>query len=428
MISRFEGDPFSSSAMRVLPACVPASALLCGCVVNVGVEGKETACPAQAATGGGTASAATIDPAGWRQAEKGILEDHVQLTFPDRFVKAGEAYFSPDETRIIFQAIEVPPQGAAADEFYAMFIADVATSSRGRLTGIDNIRRISPPGSFNTCGWFHPTEPDVVIFASTMSAPSTVSPGYQRGGRSYRWQFPREMNIYRCDLSTVGEIGGSLQPLVVNEDAYLAECSLTSDGRHLLYTSLESNEGDLFIRDLLEGTTARVVGAHGYDGGPFFSPDDRRICYRSDRRGDDLLQIFVGDLAFNDAGSAVGLKHEYQLTDNRHVNFAPYWHPSGRYLAYCTSEMGHDNYEVFLVDADPGDLPGSAGTIKYGTAKRRITHAAGFDGFPTFNRDGARMLWTSQRDGSGTSQVWVAEFMMRFEPEREADEPRPASD
>ncbi len=58
----------------------------------------------------------TEEPA-WRQAEAGILANQVQLTFPDRFLKAGEAYFSPDDARIIFQAIEVPAEGRPADEF-----------------------------------------------------------------------------------------------------------------------------------------------------------------------------------------------------------------------------------------------------------------------------------------------------------------------
>ncbi len=348
-------------------------------------------------------------PVDWREAERATLADPVQLTRPDRFLKAGEAYFSPDEGRIIFQAIEVPPQGQDPDDFYGMYVAELVHRG-GRITRLDNVVRISPPGSFNTCGWFIATHPDLVIFASTITVPTSESPGYQRKGRSYRWQFPVEMNIYRCDLTLAGP--DSLVPLLVNPKAYLAECSVTTDGRHLLYTSMESGAGDLFIRDLQTGTTAAVVTSEGYDGGPFFSPDGTRICYRSDRRGDDLLQIFVGDLAFNESGAVVGLKREYQLTNNGHVNFAPYWHPGGRYLVYITSEQGHHNYEIYLLDADPGNLPGSTGTVRYGTAKRRVTYAPDFDGFPAFNSDGSKLLFTSKRDGSGSSQVWVADFVM----------------
>ena len=39
----------------------------------------------------------------------------------------------------------------------------------------------------------------------------------------------------------------------------------------------------------------RITQAKGYDGGPFFSPDGKRIIYRSDRKGNDLLQVYVNN-------------------------------------------------------------------------------------------------------------------------------------
>ncbi len=102
------------------------------------------------------------EPINWQEAEAGILANQVQLTFADRFVKAGESYFSPDDSKVIFQAVELPPAGQAADPFYAMIVADVARDDAGRITGIENYKRLSPPGSANTCGWFHPTDLNVV--------------------------------------------------------------------------------------------------------------------------------------------------------------------------------------------------------------------------------------------------------------------------
>lgn len=349
----------------------------------------------------------------WREAERGTLTNHVQLTFADRFVKAGESYFSPDDSKIIFQAVEVPAEGQAADDFYAMFVADVVREkATGRITGIENIVRISPPGSANTCGWFHPTDPNVVIFASTLGPPSeSTPPGYQRATGRYKWMFPPEMRIVRCELDKADGSAESLEVLVGDGTAYCAEGSLSPDGRHLLYCSLESNEGDLLVLDLHTGATHRIVQARGYDGGPFFSPDGKRICYRSDRNNNNLLQLFVGELAFNDAGEIVGLKREYQLTNNQHVNWCPFWTRDGRALVYATSEAGHYNYEVFIVDADPGDLSSSTGTIRYGTGKRRITHASGADVLPAFSSDGTVMIWTSQRGEDGQSQLWAAQII-----------------
>jgi len=153
----------------------------------------------------------------------------------------------------------------------------------------------------------------------------------------------------------------------------------------------------------------------GYDGGPFFSPEGRRICYRSDRSGNSLLQLFVADLKFDESGSIIGIEREHQLTDNAHVNFGPYWHCGGRHLIYATTEVGFRNFEVFVIDADPGDLPGSTGSLKYGTRKRRVTVADRADVLPTLSHDGKRMIWTCQRGEDGRSQLWVADFVVQLD-------------
>lgn len=350
----------------------------------------------------------------WRAAEQGILADHVQLTFAEKFVKAGEAYFSPDDSRIIFQAIEKPAPGEAADEFYAMFVAEVKhEAATSNITGLTNIKRISPKGSANTCGWFHPTEPNIVIFSSTLTPPSeSTPPGYQRASGRYKWMFPPEMRIVRCDLTKADGTAATLETIVGDGKAYHAEGSLSADGRHLLYCSLESNDGDLFVYDMKTRAKNRIVPAKGYDGGPFFSPDGKRICYRSDRRGDNHLQIFVADLAFNEQGEVVGIQREYQLTDNEHVNWCPFWTPDGRHLVYSTSELGHTNYEVFIIDADPGNMAGSTGTTKYGTRHRSITGADRADVLPAFSAAGKWMMWTSQRGKDGESQLWAARWIL----------------
>jgi len=96
------------------------------------------------------------------------------------------------------------------------------------------------------------------------------------------------------------------------------------------------------------------------------------------------------------------------------VNWCPFWHPSGRHLVYATSEVdpNHRNYEVFIIDADAGEPATVGSPARYGTKKRRVTDAARFDGLPVFNSTGSRMLWTSQRGSDGSSQLWVADFVL----------------
>jgi TolB protein len=360
-------------------------------------------------SGADPATAAAAPP--WVEAERSILRNHRQLTFPAQFTKAGEAYFSPDMKRLIFQAIEVPEEGEA-EEFYAMFVAEIVYDGDGRIGGLSGIRRISPDGSANTCGWFHPHDPDRVLIASTLRSPiDSAPPGYQRGTGRYRWMFPPSMRIWQGDLRRLDGTGAALEPLAGDGTAYVAEGSWSPDGRSLLYCSLEVNQGDLFILDMPTGEVLHLVSAPGYDGGPFFSPDGRRICYRSDRNGNNLLQLFVAELDIDDSGRIHGVSGEFQLTDEDAVNWAPYWHPAGRHIAYASSAISHRNYEIFIVDA-AAELDATPPQRRYGTARRRLTFAEGADVLPVFSPDGRFLLWTSQRGEGRSSQLWIADFVM----------------
>jgi Tol biopolymer transport system component len=150
------------------------------------------------------------------------------------------------------------------------------------------------------------------------------------------------------------------------------------------------------------GTPIRITTAPGYDGGPFFSPDGKRLVYRSDRKGNDLLQIFVADLAFDDKGNITGVKEEHQVTNDANVNWGPYWHPDGHHIIFATSRHGHTNYELYLIRDD-------------GSHATRVTNSPGADILPVFSPDGKYLMWTSKRSKDQTSQVFVARFTMKEE-------------
>ncbi len=362
------------------------------------------------------ASSALAQPGpAWSELESPLLRDAVQLTFDEDFVKAGEAYFSPDGTMVVFQAVPVPPKGQEPSPHYGMYVARVTFAANGDVVGLERAELLRPPGSASTCGWFHPTETGKVIFGCTLTAPGTAdAPGYQRAGSRYAWSFPVEMEV--CEAWVPGE--GEMMPAVLprpvfSRPGYDAECSFSSDGRYVLYANVDPAKGDkpdadIWVYDTKTQKHVPLVTAEGYDGGPFFSPDGKKICYRSDRRGDDLLQLFVAELDFAADGSIEGVKREVQITDNQHVNWAPYWDPSGAYLLYTTSEVGHFNYELFAIDVRDLDAAPKDRAI------RRVTFAAGFDGLGVFSPDGKRMMWTSQRtvegSGKGSSQLWVAKY------------------
>ncbi len=63
-----------------------------------------------------------------------------------------------------------------------------------------------------------------------------------------------------------------------------------------------------------------------YNGGPFFSPDGKRVIFRSDRKKKDHLQLYV----INADGTG-----ERALTDDPNwVYWAPYWYKDGKHIIY----------------------------------------------------------------------------------------------
>lgn len=343
------------------------------------------------------------------------LVDPVQLT--TGFERAGEAYFSPDMRWIVFQAAR------EGEEHYSMYVAQLKYDD-GRIVGLlGQPIQVSPPGTWNSCGYFSP-DGRTLIFASTAGGTEHLEPrgGYQRENRSYRWLTPGSAEIFRADgweaaIAVVDPAQGAdlARHAITHNDAYDAECAFSPNGKWIVFASNRDHApatqpatmpttaqvtGDLELFAMrADGTGAvRLTRQAGYDGGPFFSPDGKKIVYRSDRAQNNLLQVYVADVVYDRAGTILGIRNEQQLTRDANVNWGPYWHPDGKHIIYSTSVHGHANYELYIMRAD-------------GSHKTRVTFANGADVLPAFSPDGKYLLWASKRNGK-TTQVWVARFVM----------------
>jgi TolB protein len=337
-------------------------------------------------------------------AEGEVLSDPIQLTHG--FARAGEAYFSPDMQWIVFQASIKP------DADYEMYLAQVKWEggAGSRIAGINMPIRISPEGSWNSCGYFSP-DGQSLIFSSTQkprekehTGPATSATQPRRGG--YQWPMPAEAEIYRADgwRGAVSALppGGSTnlaQHALTHNSGYDAECGFSPDGKWIVYCSTVSGDPELWAMKSDGSKQVQLTHSAGYDGGPFFSPDGRRICYRSDRKKNSLLQIFVADLKFDGGGDIAGIQNEKQLTQNAAVNFGPFWHADNHHLIWANTLHGQANFELYLMRDD-------------GSRKTRITFTPDADLLPAFSPDGRYLMWTSRRGAEKTSQIWVARFAM----------------
>jgi len=302
------------------------------------------------------------------QAEEKALTHVRQLTsFSMGFEKAGEAYFSPDGTTIIFQAV---PESQHHYQIYTMKLDD----------GVPIM--VSTGKGTCTCAYFRP-DGQKILFASSHESPIADRKSPENQGK-YRWDFTPYMNIYEANPD------GTSLTLLTTGAAYCAECAYSPDGSQIVYASNRDGSMNLYVMKA-DGSHVRQIThtSHCYNGGPFFSPDGRHIVFRADRDRADYLQLFL----IGSDGSG-----EKQLTFNEAVNWAPYWHPSGEVIAYTTSLHGHHQYQIYLMNLRTG--------VQY-----RLTDHPSFNGLPSFSPDGQKILWTSKR-ADHTSQIFIADFTM----------------
>jgi Tol biopolymer transport system component len=325
--------------------------------------------------------AVAVEPADWQKAESPYLQNIRPVT--DSFARAGEGYFAPDGKQIIFQAEEKD----SGNPFYQIFVLDLETH---------RFRRVSPGIGKTTCSFFRP-DGKKILFASSHLDPEARKKQtaeykereeQQGKRRPYKWDFDPWMDIWEANPD-----GTELRRLT-DCKGYAAEGSYSADGRQIVFCSQRDGNLELYIMDT-DGKNARqLTHAPGcYNGGPFFSPDGKRVIFRSDRKKPDYLQLYV----INADGTG-----ERPLTDDPDwVQWGPYWYKDGRHIIYAGADHSNPtvrpNYDLYWMDIETGK-------------KVRITYAPGADVLPVFSPDGAKLMWTSTRDGHQPAQLYIADF------------------
>jgi len=331
-------------------------------------------------------SAAAEDKKPAKSIESKYLGNIRQVTHG--MTKAGEGYFSPDGKRIIYQAI---PPGYPFYQIYSQSLVD------GRP------RRISPGRGRTTCSFFSP-DGKKLLFASSHLDPkidATEDAAFKqqeadrKAGRRrrYKWDFDPWIDIFEANLD------GSSPKQLTKTKGYDAEGAYSKDGKLIAFCSDRDGDPDLYVMNADGSNVRQIVNQPGYDGGPFISPDGRWVIYRTDRKKEGHLQIHV-----------VGIdgKNDTALTDNVGVNWAPYWHPSKPYIIWAGADHSNPrarpNYDLWLMKYSEKDGLIAPGPIT------RVTDSPSADVLPVFSPDGKRLMWTSTRSKSRSSQLYIAEF------------------
>ena len=326
-----------------------------------------------------------------------FLSNVRQITFEG--LRAGEGYFGSGAdggNEMVFQS-----ERRENNPFFQMYTLDFETGDTAA---------VSPGYGKTTCGWLHP-DGNRVLFASTQFDPDAKQKqldelAFRESGqtRRYSWDYDptyelvaydREAKTYQRLTDAEGyDAEGSYSPdgkliaFASNRAAYMKE--LSAEDQKLFETD-PSFMMDIYLMNADGSEVRQLTNVEGYDGGPFFSPDGKRICWRRFSKDGLLAEIYTMNVDGSD---------EQQLTKMNVMSWAPFYHPSGEYLIFTTNKHGFNNFELYIVAADPGAI----------STPVRVTTTDGFDGLGSFTPDGQQLTWTSNRTAKKQSQIFLADW------------------
>lgn len=217
--------------------------------------------------------------------------------------RSGQAFFSPDGTRISFVSNR--------SGRWQVWVMAADGSSPARVTQIDA-----------DVGW----------------------PSWTPDGRAILFyaRVDGRFKVFRTNLA--GEHG------VVFDDGHDDFRPLLSgDGRQLLfdrYGATEPANHDIYRRDLESGDVKRLTDHIGYDSDARWSPDGTRIVFHSDRGASQAHHTDI--YAMNADGTGL-----VRLTIGPGKCAYPTWSPDGTKIAYVAEVEG--NRDVWIMNADGTD-------------------------------------------------------------------------
>ena len=149
----------------------------------------------------------------------------------------------------------------------------------------------------------------------------------------------------------------------------------------------------------------------GYDGGAFFSPDSKKIVFRSSRPKTETEIAKYKDLLSRNLVEPTNMEiytinvdgtNLRQVTTLGKANWAPFYHPNNKKIIFSSnhkSARGYD-FQLFMINEDGSNL-------------EQITTESVFNSFPMFSPNGKQLVFSSNRNNGGgrATNLFVADWI-----------------
>ncbi len=246
-----------------------------------------------------------------------------QLTFGG---ENAEAYWSADGKKLIFQSTRPP---YTCDQIFEMDVQPTGGAPRLLSSGKGR----------TTCPYFFP-DGKRILYASTHLGGDACPPPPDMS-QGYVWALFPDYDIFTANAD-----GSSLKRLT-SSPGYDAEATLSTDGKHVVFTSARDGDLELYSMDADGTNVKRLTNTVGYDGGAFYSDDGQWLVYRAHHPTEPkaiesfkalLARSLIKPTTLEIRVMRADGTGDRQVTSNGAANFAPFFFRGGHdRILFCSN-------------------------------------------------------------------------------------------
>ena len=153
----------------------------------------------------------------------------------------------------------------------------------------------------------------------------------------------------------------------------------------IAFVSERAGNWEIYVMDNDGENPRRLTNNPNKDVNPSWSPDGKRIVFRSNRDRHFINGILTYEIYVMNADG----QNQQNLTNNPGNDLSPSWSPDGKRIAFASFRRDEDgnlpHFDIYVMGID-------------GQNQQRLTNNPNDDQYPSWSPDGKRIVFASQRE------------------------------